>query len=55
MRAIYFGECSDFPLIKDASPWMVLLVMLLGFTMLPVGTGMDIRGWGETNPLNGPA
>ncbi len=51
----YFGECSDFPLIKDASPWMVLLVMLLGFTMLPIGTGMDIRGWGETNPLNGPA
>lgn len=51
----YFGECSDFPLIKDASPWMVLLVMLFGFTMLPIGTGMDIRGWGETNPLNGPA
>lgn len=51
----YFGECSDFPLIKDTSPWMVLFVMLLGFTMLPTGKGLDIRGWGETNPLNGPA
>ncbi len=51
----YFGECSDFPLIKDTSPWMVLFVMLLGFTMLPIGKGLDIRGWGETNPLNGPA
>lgn len=51
----YFGECSEFPLMKDTSPWMVLLVMLLGFTMLPMGTSLDIRGWGETNPLNGPA
>lgn len=51
----YFGECSDSPLIKDTSPWMVLFVMLLGFTMLPIGKGLDIRGWGETNPLNGPA
>ena len=51
----YFGDCSDFPLIKEASPWLVVLVMLWGFTMIPMGTGMDIRGWSETNPLNGPA
>ena len=51
----YFGSCPDFPLIKETSPWMVLLVMLWGFTMIPMGMGMDIRGWGETNPLNGPA
>ena len=51
----YFGDCPDFPLIKEASPWLVLLVMLWGFTMIPIGTGMDIRGWSETNPLNGPA
>ncbi|MBQ7421036.1 MAG: acyltransferase [Prevotella sp.] len=51
----YFGDSPDFPLIKEASPWLVLLVMLWGFTMIPMGTGMDVRGWGETNPLNGPA
>lgn len=51
----YFGDCPDFPLIKETSPWMVLLVMLIGFTMIPMGKGLDIRGWGETNPLNGPA
>ena len=51
----YFGASPDFPLINETSPWLVLLVMLWGFTMIPMGTGMDIRGWGETNPLNGPA
>lgn len=51
----YFGACPDFPIIGETSPWMVLIVMLWGFTMIPMGTGMDIRGWGETNSLNGPA
>jgi peptidoglycan/LPS O-acetylase OafA/YrhL len=32
----------------------MLLIMLLGFTMLPVPPGMDIRGWKEMYPLNGP-
>ena len=51
----YFGDCSDFPLIKD-TPWqMVILIMLWAFTMIPIPASMDIRGWGETNPLNGPA
>lgn len=51
----YFGDCSSFPLIKETEPWLLLLVMLWCFTMIPVGKGMDIRGWSETNPLNGPA
>lgn len=51
----YFGDCSDFPLIKD-TPWqMVILIMLWAFTMIPIPASMDVRGWGETNPLNGPA
>ena len=50
----YFGSCSSFPLIND-TPWYVVLgVMLWCFTMIPLPSGMDIRGWGETNPLNGP-
>ncbi len=50
----YFGDCRSFFLISDTPWYMVLLVMLWAFTMIPVPTSMDIRGWAETNPLNGP-
>ena len=50
----YFGDCSSFPFINDTPWYMVLLVMLWAFTMIPIPTMMDIRGWAETNPLNGP-
>jgi peptidoglycan/LPS O-acetylase OafA/YrhL len=50
----YLGECDAFPLISHTPWWMMLLMMLLGFTMLPALTKWDIRGWGETNSLNGP-
>ena len=51
----YFGSCSTFTLI-DQTPWYVVLgVMLWCFTLIPLPNSMDIRGWGETNPLNGPA
>ena len=51
----YFGSCTDFPLINQTPWWMVLLVMFWCFTMIPLPNTMDIRGWAETNPLNGPA
>ena len=51
----YFGSCSTFPLINETPWWMTIVVMLWCFTMIPLPSGMDIRGWGETNPLNGPA
>ena len=51
----YFGNCEAFPLINDTPWWMVVLVMLWCFTMIPLPHSMDIRGWAETNPLNGPA
>ena len=51
----YFGSCTEFPLINNTPWWMVLLVMLWCFTMIPLPNTMDIRGWAETNPLNGPA
>ncbi len=50
----YFADCHSFSLINDTPWYMVLLVMLWAFTMIPVPTSMDIRGWAETNPLNGP-
>ena len=51
----YFGSCTEFQLINNTPWWMVLLVMLWCFTLIPLPNSMDIRGWGETNPLNGPA
>ena len=51
----YFGSCGEFPLINETPWYMVLLVMLWCFTLIPLPNTMDIRGWAETNPLNGPA
>src|SRR6201999_64854 len=33
----------------------MLLLMVIGCTLLPVPISMDIRGWQEMHPLNGPA
>lgn len=51
----YFGTSELFPLIAKTPVWHTLLVMLVGCTMLPLLPSMDIRGWQETYPLNGPA
>jgi len=41
--------------IHEVPVWKMLLVMVIGFTLIPVGKGLDIRGWNEMHPLNGPA
>ena len=41
--------------IHEVPVWKVLLVMAVGLTLVPVGKGLDIRGWSEMHPLNGPA
>jgi peptidoglycan/LPS O-acetylase OafA/YrhL len=51
----YFGESPVFPKIADTSFWQLMLVMLIGYTLIPLPTSMDIRGWNEMHPLNGPA
>ncbi|TWV11273.1 acyltransferase [Bacteroidaceae bacterium HV4-6-C5C] len=51
----YFQDSSCFPPIHDTSVGTMLLVMLLGCTLLPLPVSMDIRGWTEMHPLNGPA
>lgn len=50
----YFGACSTFPLVEKTPWWLLLLMFLLGCTMIPATSRMDIRGWGETYPVNGP-
>jgi peptidoglycan/LPS O-acetylase OafA/YrhL len=51
----YFGASSFFPLINNTPLWEMILIVVIGFTMIPVPKSMDIRGWNETYPLNGPA
>lgn len=51
----YFQASPVFPLIAETPVWKLLLVMLLGFTMLPLPLSLDIRGWQEMHPLDGPA
>lgn len=51
----YFGASSLFPPIGVTPLWKMLLAMLAGCVMVPLLPSMDIRGWQETYPLNGPA
>lgn len=52
----YFQESPIFfPKIADTSIWQLLLLLVIGFTLIPVPPSMDIRGWNEMHPLNGPA
>ncbi|GAA4281467.1 acyltransferase family protein [Gaetbulibacter aestuarii] len=51
----YFGESNMFPKIADTSTWQLILITLIGYTLIPVPPSMDIRGWNEMHPLNGPA
>jgi peptidoglycan/LPS O-acetylase OafA/YrhL len=51
----YFQVSNAFPLIAGIPVWKVLLLMIIGSTLIPVPIPMDIRGWQEMHPLNGPA
>lgn len=48
----YFTDSAIWPLIHTIPLWKMLLVMLIGYTVLPVPLSMDIRGWQEMHPLN---
>ncbi|MCF0196862.1 MAG: acyltransferase, partial [Bacteroidaceae bacterium] len=50
----YMGDCAMFCKVGE-TPWYTLLGMAaLGILMIPVPASMDIRGWAETYPINGP-
>ena len=53
----YYLQASDilFPQIAGMAVWKVILTMIIGFTLLPIPPSMEIRGWGEMHPLDGPA
>jgi len=44
-----------FPKIQETPVWLMIVVMFIGMSLIPVGAALDIRGWGEMHPLNGPA
>lgn len=44
-----------FPPVASTPLWKLLLVLVIGYTLLPVPLSMDIRGWAEMHPLDGPA
>ncbi|WP_175633156.1 acyltransferase family protein [Pedobacter ghigonis] len=48
----YFTDSTIWPLIHTIPLWKMLLVMLIGYTILPVPLSQDIRGWQEMHPLN---
>lgn len=53
--ALLFQPSEAFPLLDLSETGKIALVALIGVTLLPVPPSMDIRGWNEMHPLNGPA
>ncbi len=51
----YLQRGPAFPLIATTPVWKMLLVMIVGCTLIPLLPSMDIRGWEEMHPLDGPA
>ena len=51
----YLQSAPIFSLVSTTPVWKVLVYMVIGFTLIPVLPSMDIRGWQEMHPLNGPA
>lgn len=50
----FFAESDFFMFIGGTTITQFALCFLLALFMIPVTPEMDIRGWFETNPLNGP-
>ncbi len=50
----YFQDSVIWPGISEVPVWKMLMIMLIGFTCIPVPISMDIRGWSEMHPLDGP-
>jgi peptidoglycan/LPS O-acetylase OafA/YrhL len=52
--AFYPSASVLWPGIVDVPVWKMLLVTLIGCTLIPVPLSLDVRGWQEMLPLNGP-
>ena len=52
--ALFFFAGAAFPETLKTPLWKFALCLVMGLLMIPCGTGLDIRGWGEMNSFNGP-
>ena len=50
----FLGESVNSPNIESVKPYYFFLTIIMNFLMIPCPVEMDIRGWGESNPFNGP-
>lgn len=50
--SFYFTDSTIWPLIHTVPVWKLIVVMLIGYTLVPLPLSMDIRGWQEMHPLN---
>lgn len=57
MGAVLFYPSASamFAPVADTPVWKLIGVMLLGIFLIPVPVSLDIKGWWEMYPLNGPA
>lgn len=52
---LYFlSESPVFSAIGNVEGWKIAVAFLMTCLMIPCGNGLDVRGWGEMNPFNGP-
>lgn len=51
----YFQDCAWFNKIGLVPVGKLVAVTLIGCTLVPVTGSLEIRGWGEMHPLDGPA
>lgn len=52
----YFSDSAElFPHVAGTPVWKLLLLLVIGYFLIPVPLSLDIRGWEEMYPLNGPA
>lgn len=51
---MFFQIGPVFPRMAGSQLGQFLLCIVLGCLMIPITPALDVRGWGETFPLNGP-
>ena len=49
----YFeGDIPGWEAVLDTPWWLLVMICLWGFTLIPAPKAFEVRGWGEMHPLN---
>lgn len=54
LMLVFLGGGADATMMESVPWWRPVALCLLACLMIPVTSAMDVRGWGESYPLNGP-